>query len=256
MKKTKVIIPALGLLLLSTAASVTGTVAWFAANANVTATGMSITATTDSTFLVISKSSDLTANAKTVALTTATGNAYPTNWVNTGTEQSASYSWVTGAGTSTSNGALSGNYSSLTISEATANLGKVNDKIYYVYDTVYVGLASGSSTPAGKKLVANATFTATAASAYNACLTVGLDVGSDMSTTADFDEELVLNDTTVGAHKVSGTATLVSGANLSTTATSIKIYVFFDGDNSACTTANALSLNSISLDLEFELVDA
>lgn len=53
MKKTKVIIPALGMLLLSTAASVTGTVAWFAANASVTATGMSITAKSDTTFLLI-----------------------------------------------------------------------------------------------------------------------------------------------------------------------------------------------------------
>ncbi len=44
MKKTKVIIPALGMLLLSTAASVTGTVAWFTANKTVTASGMQIKA--------------------------------------------------------------------------------------------------------------------------------------------------------------------------------------------------------------------
>ena len=53
MKKTKVIIPALGLLLLSTAASVTGTVAWFAANTTVTANGMTVTVKSDSTFLLI-----------------------------------------------------------------------------------------------------------------------------------------------------------------------------------------------------------
>ena len=53
MKKTKVIIPALGLLLLSTAASVTGTVAWFAANSTVTASGMKVTATSDNEFLQI-----------------------------------------------------------------------------------------------------------------------------------------------------------------------------------------------------------
>lgn len=43
MKKTKVIIPALGLLVLSTAASVTGTVAWFSANNSVNVTGMTVT---------------------------------------------------------------------------------------------------------------------------------------------------------------------------------------------------------------------
>ena len=53
MKKTKIVIPALGLLLLSTAASVTGTVAWFASQATVTATGMSVTVKSDSAFLLI-----------------------------------------------------------------------------------------------------------------------------------------------------------------------------------------------------------
>ena len=44
MKKTKIIVPALGVLLLSTAASVTGTVAWFSMNNFVTATGMEVKA--------------------------------------------------------------------------------------------------------------------------------------------------------------------------------------------------------------------
>lgn len=43
MKKTKIIIPALGMLLLSTAASVSGTVAWFSMNNSVTVTGMTVT---------------------------------------------------------------------------------------------------------------------------------------------------------------------------------------------------------------------
>ena len=53
MKKTKILVPAAGLLLLSTAASVTGTVAWFASQSMVTATGMSVTAKSDSAFLLI-----------------------------------------------------------------------------------------------------------------------------------------------------------------------------------------------------------
>ena len=58
MKKTKIIIPALGVLLLSTAASVTGTVAWFSMNKTVTATGMSVTAKSDSSFLLIGNEDD------------------------------------------------------------------------------------------------------------------------------------------------------------------------------------------------------
>lgn len=46
MKKTKILAPALGILTLSMAASVTGTVAWFSSNATVSAAGMNISAVT------------------------------------------------------------------------------------------------------------------------------------------------------------------------------------------------------------------
>ena len=52
MKKTKIIIPALGILLLSTAASVTGTVAWFSMNASVNVQGMKVrTKVSDNLFI-------------------------------------------------------------------------------------------------------------------------------------------------------------------------------------------------------------
>ena len=249
MKKTKIIIPALGMLLLSTAASVTGTVAWFAANASVTATGMTIKAKSDSEFLVISKSSDLTANAKSVNLNTiGAGNAVlPTNWVN-----DTGYKWVSGSGTTTENGALDGSYTALTISEATSPFGAADGKYYYIYDTVYVGLAVGSSTPAAaKKLKCNAAFTAGTASNLNKCLTVGLDVRNDMGTSADLDERLVMNN--ASTNTVNGTAELLAGNELSTTAIAIKIYAFFNGDDANCTTANAINLDTISINLTFVL---
>ena len=248
MKKTKIIIPSLGLLLLSTAASVTGTVAWFAANATVTANGMAITAKTDSEFLVISKSSDLTANAATVSLAAPSGEVLPTNWrADTGV-----YSWVTGAGTATDNGAINGSgYTKLTISES-GNFGSASTKNYYVFDTVYVGLAVGSSTPANTKLLkCNATFTAGTSSNLNKCLTIGLDVSNDMSTTADLDERLVMG--AAASATVEGSHTLLTGDQLSTTATAIKIYAFFNGDDSNCTTANAIDLDDITVNLSFVL---
>ena len=55
MKKTKIIVPALGMLLLSTAASVTGTVAWFSANTQVTANGLQVKAKSNQTFLLIAE---------------------------------------------------------------------------------------------------------------------------------------------------------------------------------------------------------
>ena len=59
MKKTKIIVPALGVLLLSTAASVTGTVAWFSMNNFVTATGMEVRAKAENG-IVISDDPDST----------------------------------------------------------------------------------------------------------------------------------------------------------------------------------------------------
>ena len=248
MKKTKVIIPALGMLLLSTAASVTGTVAWFAANATVNANGMAITAKTDSEFLVISKTSTLTANADTVALATPTGQVLPTNWI----QNPTAYSWVTGAGTATNDAEINDSgYTNLTITENN-NFGVANDNNYYVYDTVYVGLAVGSSTPAStKKLKCTATFSAGQSSNLNKCLTIGLDVRNDMSTTANLDERLVMGNASNAT--VAGTAELLSGNELSTTAIAIKIYAFFDGDDENCTTDNAINLAAISVNLSFVL---
>ena len=52
MKKTKIIIPAMGMLLLGTAASVTGTVAWFSMNNSVAVTGMNVRTTVGSNILI------------------------------------------------------------------------------------------------------------------------------------------------------------------------------------------------------------
>ena len=52
MKKSKVVIPALGLIALSTAASITGTVAWFSANQSVTVSGMTFKTQVKSNLLI------------------------------------------------------------------------------------------------------------------------------------------------------------------------------------------------------------
>lgn len=52
MKKTKIIVPALGMLLLSTAASVTGTVAWFSVSNKAQVSGMSVKTKVQSNMLI------------------------------------------------------------------------------------------------------------------------------------------------------------------------------------------------------------
>ena len=52
MKKTKIVVPALAVLLLSTAASVSGTVAWFSMNTSVKVDGMQVSTRVSSNLLI------------------------------------------------------------------------------------------------------------------------------------------------------------------------------------------------------------
>ena len=73
MKKTKIIIPAMGMLLLGTAASVTGTVAWFSANTKVNVTGMNVTTRVNNSMLI--------AGTTTSATDALNENDFKTNFV-------------------------------------------------------------------------------------------------------------------------------------------------------------------------------
>lgn len=95
MKKTKIIVPALGVLLLSTAASVTGTVAWFSMNNFVTATGMEVKAKAENGIVISNAASGSTwKETATTARTTAlalkpTSTATGATWVHSTSNNSA-----------------------------------------------------------------------------------------------------------------------------------------------------------------------
>lgn len=80
MKKSKVLVPALGILVLSTAASITGTVAWFSVNNSVSVTGMTVTTKVSSNLLIAEDT--LASNAKKAEADFGPG---PLNQVVTGT---------------------------------------------------------------------------------------------------------------------------------------------------------------------------
>jgi len=255
MKKTKILVPAMGMLLLSTAASITGTVAWFAANASVTATGMQLKAKTDSEYLVISRAGDSATwsagvSTKTVALSyPANAEVLPTSRA----EVSSTLSWVTANGTSNTDGTASGALTALTITEAN-NYGTASDKNYFVYDIVYVGLATGSSAPTAKNLKCNVTFTAGQSSDLNKCLTVGVYAGTTIGANA-FTESYVLGSNATTAVEKTGSNNIYAGSALSATAGApIVVYAYFDGEDVNCTTAKAINLANITIDLEFTLV--
>lgn len=82
MKKTKIIVPALGLLLLSTAASVTGTVAWFSANTDVDISGMQVTTKVSGNILIADADDDAKYSASDFVSTTSSGILEPVSTIN------------------------------------------------------------------------------------------------------------------------------------------------------------------------------
>lgn len=104
MKKFKKLIPALCMLLISAVLMGTSTYAWFSMNMNVSATGMTVTAKSNSTYLLIGTSDNKTdkenSNVSIIA-TNASDNVYPAAFNNTasaiqvGGKEIKAYSWYT-----------------------------------------------------------------------------------------------------------------------------------------------------------------
>ena len=242
MKKTKVIIPALGLLLLSTAASVTGTVAWFAANASVTASGMQITAKTNATYLLIGSGENDTAaeiqalgeNGLTTALSVSEqqANVLPSahDSVTTSAAAATVSNWYTGVGTTVSNGTLkNGSKTALTA----GNFDK-----YVIKRTVYLTVATGSI--------------ATGA------VTITLDLsqinGSGNALTHDPVSVLFACDSSVVEFNEANSWTSASAITTEVVETGVKtidIYVYYDGNNEDVFTNNFANLSGASIGITF-----
>ena len=111
MKKTKVIIPALGLLVLSTAASVSGTVAWFSMNTYVTASGMQLQGKAESGIVIANAADASTWANSATALNSGAGVAViPTS-------TSAAVKWFHSSSNSANSATSNGSYSQLSITE-------------------------------------------------------------------------------------------------------------------------------------------
>lgn len=198
MKKSKILAPALAILCLSTAASVTGTVAWFAANNTVSATGMLVQTDRPSSLAI---SEDPTVGTDiSVAFAAAT-------------EALNSASHLGSAGES-SDGSLSYVQNGDSIDPATG-LAKIVESVplpltyvsapstgYYRDYTVYIGSIGESITlGSGGKLVANVAFT-------NAS-------GTTLATSMDFHVALGLktaNSGSIGSYKGYANAAMLDTA--------------------------------------------
>lgn len=274
MKLTKKLLPALGMLALSACMLVTSTFAWFAMNENVTASGMSVTAKGDQVYLQIlsGSGSNIWDNQDGKALPTATapdatkaGTILPANVVNkvnatsrTETvgekevtiwenraygvgeipegsdkpaEDYATINWVTNVGKSNSEGDAIAKYSDVT--EAANN----NNGTYFIKNTFSIRLdPTAGALEAGAPLKVSAISIAAPAGTdkFVGCLSVLVVAkygsGENITTLgqvwawdgAKFDKTL-------------GSEALSAGNFTAASPATVDIYVFFNGDDDACT---------------------
>ena len=136
MKATRKLIPAFAMLLIAAVMMSTATFAWFTTNGTVGATGITVNAKANNTYLIINDTGSFTETAETlpdlrnITLTTNnTGNLYPVSWAGT----TSSALWESGVGTSYTEGAASSG-----LTEVAAGNGT-----HYVELTLYIKVANG-----------------------------------------------------------------------------------------------------------------
>lgn len=256
MKKFKKLIPALCMLLISAVLMGTSTYAWFSMNNKVTVSGMTVTAKSDATYLVISN--DTTLETTTSLTRSINGAILPVSYTNTEIKNNANDTtlvnagkWFTAEGTSTTDGtAKVDTKKELTIAEAN-NKGTANNKDYYVVDTFYIGLTAGSSAvQTGKGIQADVTFTATSSSNLNKSLKVVIVYGETGTPSAGTTTQSYSFSSGTGTQKVFSKA-LQEHTLITATATKVTVYIYFDGEDPNCTTANAINLAGISVSIDF-----
>ncbi len=278
MKKFRKLVPAFAMLLVSATVLASTTFAWFSMNNTVTATGMTVQAQASSTLLIdtasaTSSAGKLTGGADTKA-TTANAPAdgiRPTSTVD-GTNWFSAEAAATNAAT-----AKTGSYEAV----AAGNVGN-----YRLASTFYLqtydgtkSITAGSLDAANKKIVIDSVTVAyTAGDALASSFRVMIVVGDTVvvcapTTTTTPSNQGVASVTTGTATKSdltfatvsgidSGKATLsanndlVAAVNYNQVYTA-NVYLFFDGEDSACYTDNIpATLNNYTVTVSFSLADA
>ena len=258
MKKTKIIIPALGMLLLSTAASVTGTVAWFSANSQVSATGLQIQAKSNETFLLISSSSTTAAAIQaensnkgnvSVAFTMAQGESqvFPSkpiesSEVGEGKLFAANTTYVSDATTA----AVASNWYTATNNDPTAATGGTVTPTaltaftnYVIKRSVYITLAAGSVSAHSLSATATVAKQGESGTVFESA-SVLVATGSNFA---------ILKESNSWSGSLSTTDFTITDS----AATQIDIYVYVDGSHDDVFTNNMANLAAASVDLRFNV---
>ena len=286
MKKTKIIIPALGMLLLSTAASVTGTVAWFSMNSFVNATNMNILAKAEEGIVISNEAKSLWSDSAIATKSSAVA-VYPTS---TATGATWCHSASNNADSATSNN----KYSMLTlVNQDTTNAtgagyidkdasGTFNegDEAYYVKNAFFIKSSSEAITKPLYVTSITTTLTTSYSTNLNKALRVLVVQGSNSKVFAPFEgattsytvvtavgdndatanvEETDYPTTTASVSAVAYNAvdTQLGNANIeipgrNETPLRIDIYLYFEGEDANCKSTNlAANLDNIEVSVKF-----
>lgn len=231
MAKFKKIIPALCMLVVSAIMAVSTTYAWFSMNKTVTATGMEVTAKSDSVYLQIVNEDNSAAdtNKTTANGKTSTATIYPAKW----NGSSAAEKWQYAVAAAPSASEKTGDY---------IDVADANKSDYRLANTFKVSMTN--ETAEGKNLKVK-TCKVTGTSAFLDAIGVVVVCGNEVQTIS-------------AKGKTSGTAFDIESAEIlattvTNTETSISVYVYIDGDNTNVYTNNLTKANvtGISVELTF-----
>ena len=249
MKKFKKVVPALCALLVSAVMLGSSTYAWFSMNTKVTAKGMSVTAQSNSTYLVISKNTtlgtDISASLNGDNAVGGIGNGktsvYPCakatkDIANTDIKDG---DWYYAASKDRNDAGAVGDGALGTNTLSATKIGTSLSNEYQVTYTFYIGL-SGES-----KAMNNATIKVDAADATAGDSSVALGKGLSAEVKIGDKDAVTLKDGTTNAN--------VTGVNLSNTAITVTVMVYIDGNNANVTSA-ATDLSDLALNLAFSIV--
>ena len=284
MKKTKLIIPALGMLLLSTAASVTGTVAWFSMNNSVTATGMTLQIKAEDGILISnaakttwSDSSTAIVGSAVLVPTSAAAVASPafvsassTNSAEAQAQQAvANYTDLTLAWNTTTNSVSEGKGYVDADSDNTLD---TDEKCYVLLNNFYIKSSGNAITQKASETllyINDVTASLGENATYNKidnALRVLVVVNTNAFIYAPVIDQA--SGTTTVSYKWKNTtsvsalapttydqacASVTSISNQDANATNIKIYCYFEGEDENCTSDNmqGITVNDISVVVNF-----
>lgn len=260
----KRLILTLGLLLVSAALLGTSTFAWFSMNKDVTINGMQVKATTPA-YIYISSNSDMSGRSNSVAAPSTVTTVSPAstkdliNWFK-GESDSANSSAIgeTGYVSKASSDTLYANqtYYVQSPNNAVQNL-KVNTiTVSYTGTTSAVNPALRVAVKCGDTILFFAPLST--ATSTNAVVKAGGSTVTDRTETLALVQKSAADTTATGTTtanynaKDTGKNSVVIAEMTADTIYTIEVYVYFDGEDTACSSMNAVNLNQLGVTLAFQ----